>query len=117
MDNARTYILEQAMATIYDRPDKHGRPENTFGTIADLWNAYIQNTTSELLQPADVTKMMILMKIARSANDIYDDDNPTDVAGYAENWAMLEQDTVIAEHTDLPPTALDKYDMGVSADE
>lgn len=81
-----TEILDQAAETVYSRPDQHGEPEDTFESIARFWSDYLEVDISE----TDVTKMFILMKVARSKEGHYDEDNPEDVAGYAENWARLQ---------------------------
>jgi hypothetical protein len=81
-----TEILDQAAETVYNRPDQHGEPEDTFESIARFWSDYLEVDISE----TDVTKMFILMKVARSKEGHYDEDNPEDVAGYAENWARLQ---------------------------
>lgn len=81
-----TEILDQAAETVYNRPDQHGEPEDTFESIARFWSDYLEVNISE----TDVTKMFILMKVARSKEGHYDEDNPEDVAGYAENWARLQ---------------------------
>ncbi len=83
-----TYILEQAAEIVYSRPEQHGEPEDTFDEIAGAWSWYLGVDVSEI----DAAIMFILMKIARSKNGHYDEDNPADVAGYAENWARLEEE-------------------------
>lgn len=85
-DDHDTYILEQAIETVYSRPDQHGKPEDTFGAIAAFWSDYLDVEVTD----TDAAKMFILMKIARSKEGYYDEDNPEDVAGYAENWARLQ---------------------------
>lgn len=83
-----TYILESAVETVYERPEEHGEPEDTFSLIAEFWSSYLDIDIDD----TDVAKLFILMKVARSAEGHYDEDNPEDVAGYAENWARLEQE-------------------------
>lgn len=86
--NKETYILDQAKKVVYDRPDEHGEPEDSFHRIAGLWNAYL-GFPDELLDGEDVTNMMMLLKIARNAEGHYHEDNYVDLAGYAENGARL----------------------------
>jgi hypothetical protein len=88
VDTTETHILEQAIETVYNRPEKHGEPEDTFGNIANVWSWYLDTEICD----TDVAKMFILMKIARSKEGHYDEDNPEDVAGYAENWARLMEE-------------------------
>lgn len=82
-----THILDEAKETVYSRPEKHGEPEDSFGEIADGWSWYLGVDVSE----TDVAKMFVIMKVARSKNGHYDEDNPRDIAGYAENWARLSE--------------------------
>lgn len=80
-----TFILEEAIETVYDRPDKHGKPEDSFGLIADFWGDYL----GVEIEAHEVCDLFILMKVARNANGIYHQDNAEDIAGYAENYARL----------------------------
>jgi hypothetical protein len=80
-----THILEEAIKTVYDRPDTHGEPEDSFDRIAVMWEAYLDTTVSA----ADVANLMVLLKVARNAEGHYHEDNYTDIAGYAENGARL----------------------------
>ena len=93
-----TEILEDAIETVYDRPDTHGEPENSFQTIADKWSAHIRALIEEgqridefELTPADVANMMIDLKTSRNAEGHYHDDNYVDIAGYADNGARLHE--------------------------
>lgn len=85
-----TEILEQAAEVVYDRPDQHGEPEDSFERIADLWGAYLGVSGTPLdIDDEDVANMMILLKVARNAEGHYHADNYVDIAGYAENGARL----------------------------
>jgi hypothetical protein len=90
-DEDETFILDKAAETVYDRPDTHGKPEDSFRKIAGMWNAYL-GFPSPLLDGSDVANMMILLKVARNAEGHYHEDNWVDIAGYAENGARLEQE-------------------------
>lgn len=87
-----TYILEEAARIVYERPEQHGKPEDTFESIAGFWNAHLASigVSGNPLDEIDVAKMFIGMKIARSNEGHYDEDNYTDICGYAECAAMLE---------------------------
>lgn len=61
---------------IEDRGDVH---EDSFSEIADLWATYLDADVDE----SDVANMMVLLKVARNANGVYEADNYTDIAGYA----------------------------------
>lgn len=76
----RKTILDAAEKCVcHDRQDTHGRPEDSFGDIADLWAAY----KGVEFDPVDVAQMMILLKIARAKGNPKHADNWIDMAGYA----------------------------------
>lgn len=78
----RKTILEAAEKCVcHDRQDTHGRPEDSFGAIADLWTAYLD--IGREITPVDVAQMMILLKVARAKGNQKHQDNRIDVAGYA----------------------------------
>ena len=80
----RNDILETALKCVDGSRDRvHGKPENSFDTIADLWTAYLDKP----LCATDVAAMLALLKIARiktgdASNPGYLD-NFVDLAGYA----------------------------------
>lgn len=73
LDIAKTYVTNDRQAT-------HGKPEDTFGRIAELWSAYLGEWAD--IKPHDVAAMMALLKIARIAANPKNDDNWVDGAGY-----------------------------------
>lgn len=78
----RKTILDSAEKCVCrDRQDTHGRPEDSFGAIADLWTAYLG--TGQEIDPVDVANMMVLLKIARAKENPKHQDNWVDMAGYA----------------------------------
>lgn len=78
--NTRAQILDTAKQYVTkDRQATHGKPEDTFGLIAELWGAYLGRAIS----PVEVCAMMALLKIARSADNPTNADNWIDLAGYA----------------------------------
>ena len=83
----RAQILEIANTCVNgDREGDYGSPENSFKTIAQLWNAYIfgrPDGLHEALYPKDVAAMLALLKIARIAGGKKKHDNWIDLAGYA----------------------------------
>lgn len=79
---ARKTILDAAEKCVcHDRQDTHGKPEDSFGAIADLWTAYLG--TGQEIDPVDVANMMILLKIGRAKENPKHTDNWVDMAGYA----------------------------------
>ena len=82
----RGEVLDEAKkAVLHDRAGTHGKPENTFRSIAMLWEAYLGVNIDE----SDVARMMILLKVARSQQNMTYADNYVDIAGYAACGAEL----------------------------
>lgn len=53
-----------------------------------MWNAYTKNTNNRELNAKDVAALMMLVKVARFANDPDHKDNLIDICGYA---ALIER--------------------------
>ena len=53
-----------------------------------MWDVYINNTNSREINAKDVAAMMMLVKVARFANDPSHRDNLVDICGYA---ALIER--------------------------
>lgn len=83
-----TYILDEAKEAVYERPDDHGEPEDSFDRIASMWTAYLDTEVTA----SDVANLMVLLKVARNAEGQYQEDNWVDIGGYAENGARLQSD-------------------------
>lgn len=84
-------VLEEAQSIIYgDREKTYGHPAKNLKTIANMWNAYMNNMDDGNLNitAKDVAAMMMLVKVARFANDPSHRDNLVDVCGYA---ALIER--------------------------
>ncbi len=81
----RKEILEKADQCVNgSREGSYGKPERSFGVIAQMWNAYMKaKGSSTHLTETDVATMMMLLKISRIATGRYVDDNWVDIAGYA----------------------------------
>jgi hypothetical protein len=79
----RKQCLETAEACILkNRDDTYGPPEDSFDSIAALWNAYL-GIDSPILESHDVAAMMALLKIARIRANPTHADSWADLAGYA----------------------------------
>ncbi len=90
----RREILEKAIqCCCHDRQDQHGKPENTFAMIADLWEMYLchKYQTDITIRSVDVAQMMVLLKVARSALGNLKDDDFVDAAGYSALAAELSE--------------------------
>jgi len=78
-------ILDEAKAIIYgDREKTYGAPGKNLKMIGDLWAAY----SGVPFTAEDVCNMMILLKVARLANDPKHRDSQIDLCGYA---ALMER--------------------------
>lgn len=90
----RTEILDTAKRCVCgDREQDYGRPENSFNTIAELWNTYIREASDIQaieLGAKDVAAMLALLKIARIASGHAKEDNWVDLAGYAACGGEIE---------------------------
>lgn len=91
----RTEILDAAKRCVCgDREQDYGSPEDSFGTIADLWNAYLGNAILQRgwkkITAKDVAAMLALLKIARIASGHAKEDNWVDLAGYAACGGEIE---------------------------
>ena len=73
LDNAKHCVCGQ-------REQDYGSPEDNFGIIAKLWNAY---TGVEQFDGTDVAMMLALLKIARIRTGVGTEDSFVDLAGYA----------------------------------
>lgn len=79
-----------------NREQDYGTPEDNFGTIAAMWNAYLHSVHKSDLESHDVAAMMGLVKIARISSGHGKEDNWVDLAGYAACGAELESGKVSA---------------------
>lgn len=92
----RKEILDAALKCVSgDRDEQYGRPENSFLTIAHLWNIYlnaadVNDGVSITVRTQDVAAMLALLKIARIAAGVQKDDNWIDLAGYAACGGEVE---------------------------
>lgn len=92
----REDILKKAKECVCgQREQDYGSPENSFATIAALWEAYLMARhpavwASIKITPKDVAAMMALLKIARIAGGNGTDDSWIDLAGYAACGGELQ---------------------------
>lgn len=87
----RAAVLEKARACVCgEREEDYGSPEDSFGCIAELWEAYIRAACVSpnaiiTVTPTDVAMLMALLKIARVGTSFVGGtaDSFVDLAGYA----------------------------------
>lgn len=88
------------------REGLYGHPYDNFANIAALWSDYLNAREAYqkfprregeayqfefVLTREDVAHMMILLKVARTINTPYNEDNPVDIAGYARCIQMIKE--------------------------
>ena len=98
----RAAVLEKARACVCgEREEDYGSPEDSFGCIAELWEAYLRAACISpdsvvRVTPTDVAMMMALLKIARVGTSFVGGtaDSFVDLAGYAACGAECAEVTV-----------------------
>lgn len=98
----RATVLEKARACVCgEREEDYGSPEDSFGCIAELWEAYIRAACVSpnaiiTVTPTDVAMLMALLKIARVGTSCVGGtaDSFVDLAGYAACGAECAEVTV-----------------------
>lgn len=98
----RAAVLEKARACVCgEREEDYGSPEDSFGCIAELWEAYLRAACVSpnaiiTVTPTDVAMMMALLKIARVGTSFVGGtaDSFVDLAGYAACGAECAEVTV-----------------------
>lgn len=80
-------LLDEATETVAARGKPYGGVEDNFERIARLWTAHLANRYNAhailKLDGTDVALMMVMLKVARLANDPAHRDSWVDIAGYA----------------------------------
>lgn len=89
-------IWERIKETVAKRSGSYAHPSINHQVTADMWNAYLTGRASSLpegselaLTAEDICAMNVLQKISRLAAGFHED-SWVDIAGYAENVAMLK---------------------------
>lgn len=98
----RAAVLEKARACVCgEREQDYGSPEDSFGCIAELWEAYLRAAciapdSVVRVTPTDVAMLMALLKIARVGTSCVGGtaDSFVDLAGYAACGAECAEVTV-----------------------
>lgn len=88
----RKEILEAAEKCVTGKREQdYGSPEDSFNAIASFWQTYValsfrkQNEDGEKIsfRQIDIANMMMLLKIARAAQNPFYADNYIDICGYS----------------------------------
>lgn len=87
-------VLDDVASLVNDKRDTHGDAVENQEHIADAWTWYLRGTgvlaDGEQVTGADVSRMMVLLKMSRSAVGEHDIDHDRDIAGYAGIAAACE---------------------------
>ena len=91
-------LLEAHKIINGDRQQSYGKPEDTHGVIAELWNGYMRAIAMTqgkdisqipILRSEDAALLMVLFKIARELNGAGVRDSAVDAAGYLGIYASM----------------------------
>lgn len=90
-----TILREAEKIVTGARRSDYGTPKQNHSCTAELWTAFYKRRgllrKGAFLTPEDVCFANILQKVSRSANRITRD-GLTDIAGYAENVEIIQND-------------------------
>ena len=81
---------EAAKAVDGPRRSTYGHPRDNHGRTAALWSAFL----GIKIDARQVCMLNILQKVSRDAHGVAHHDTLVDIAGYARNAEMLEEDEV-----------------------
>ena len=85
-------ILEEAeLLTKGDRNKQYGSPYDNHTQTAEMVSSYLKSKLVEPLTPEDVCIIQILVKISRNSF-ASKRDNIVDIAGYARNIEMIQEE-------------------------
>jgi hypothetical protein len=96
-------MREAEQLIVSERNQRYGNPVDNFGTIAELWTAYLSRRFGITIpiDTADVAVMSALIKISRIAHDPAYEDNYIDLIGYAACGAEVASSTVATTGLDI----------------
>lgn len=95
VDEARDSILAKAFAvTSTERGRDYGHPLDNHAVTGGLWSAYLGLEVT----PEDVCFMNILQKISRTVAGKVLTDTLVDIAGYARNIEMMQEERDRRDH-------------------
>ena len=83
-EHVTTHCLDRAASLVCgDRAADYGPPSHSFACVAQAWAAYLFASQRSKIDGRDVANMMIIYKTIRDSFN-RQQDNPDDVAGYAQ---------------------------------
>jgi hypothetical protein len=90
----QTILHEALEITSGERNRAYGHPRENHQNTADFWTGYLRRKYGAdvpTLTARDVCLMMVLLKVSRDAN-CERRDNLVDIAGYARNIEMIDEE-------------------------
>jgi hypothetical protein len=103
MSKQSELLAEVSKVLSGDRARAYGSPiDNLDERTASLWQAYLDVKPSYKINGIDVCNMMILLKIARTIENIHTKDNYADIAGYAGAAWEISEEIIRGVNTDEP---------------
>jgi hypothetical protein len=83
-------ILSKARALVHgDRGAVYGPPSEDFSKQAIMFSQILRKKLTEPITPKEIALLMICVKLSRLENSPRHMDTVTDIAGYAETYAMI----------------------------
>lgn len=104
--SSREEILAAAKVCVCGhRLTDYGKPENSFGTIAELWTTYLHGSRPEApaITAKDVAMMLALLKVGRISSGAGSQDCFVDLAGYAACAGAIAASTKGEQTNACPP--------------
>jgi CRP-like cAMP-binding protein len=93
MKKDREYFLKTAGDMINGpRADDYGPALINHERIATIWSVILRRKLLHTITPAEVTAMMVGLKLARLAEDMNQDDSWVDIIGYAALGGEISND-------------------------
>ena len=95
--NRREILQEAERCVCTDRQSQYGSAEDSFGTVAALWNIALAGRIEPELDAGDVALLMALLKVARIITGAYKADSYIDACGYLSIGGEIDAKAVEAE--------------------
>ena len=101
---AGEYASEATDLLTGSRQNQNGDKLANHLNIARLWTAYLQNASkmpvNVSISPSDVSRLMVLLKVARSQAGNYNPDDYVDMIGYSAISGEISNIEILAKQND-----------------
>ena len=92
MKSRRDFLKEAEELINGPRAEDYGPALINHERIATIWSVVLRKKLLDKITPAEVTAMMIGLKLARLAEDMNQDDSWVDIIGYAALGGEISND-------------------------